>query len=100
MPIFRYHIELAVNSYPYNQKKRATKLLANCHEKLKNPENVKKLFLLLAQRRPEIKASEISKNRLGQILEHGFRVIFPETEAKPVPEKLMLTDECEVIEAK
>ena len=50
------------------------------------------------QRRAEIKASEISKNRCGQILEPGFRVIFPETDIKPAPGGLVLTDTCEVKE--
>jgi hypothetical protein len=82
---------------PEYYQDKAEKFLMYCREKLKREENVQRLFLLLAQRREEIKASEISKNRRGQILEPGFRVIFPETNADPVPGKLMLTDTCEVI---
>lgn len=84
---------------PEYHQQNGVKFLINCNEKLKNEDNVKKLFLLLVQRRAEIKASEISKNRLGQILEPGFRVIFPETDIKPIPGKLILTDTCEVKEA-
>lgn len=72
------------------------KYLESCADKLKSDLNVKNMFLLLAQRREEIKASEISKNRRGQILEPGFRVIFPETTVKSIPGKLNLTESCEV----
>jgi hypothetical protein len=82
----------------YHQEK-AEKFLMNCREKMKGEDNVGRLFLLLAQRRDEIKASEISKNRRGQILEPGFRVIFPETNIKSVPGKLMLTNTCEIKDA-
>lgn len=81
---------------PDFHRHKAINFLMNCHEKLKNEDNVKSMFILLVQRRAEIKASEISKNRRGQILEPGFRVIFPEIDSKPVPGKLVLTDECEV----
>lgn len=39
------------------------------------------LFLQLEQRRSEVFTNEISKNPLGQILEPGFKVIFPERQA-------------------
>lgn len=92
------HLTNASHTPEYHQQ-NGIKFLKNCLEKLKGEENVKKLFLLLVQRRAEIKASEISKNRRGQILEPGFRIIFPETNIKPVPGELMLTDTCEVKEA-
>lgn len=88
-----------VSHTPGYHQQNGVNFLKNCVEQLKSEENVKKLFLLLAQRRAEIKASEISKNRRGQILEPGFRVIFPEIDLKPVPGKLMLTDTCEVKES-
>jgi hypothetical protein len=89
------HLTNPAHTPAYHQQ-RAMALLMNCRDKLKNENNVDKLVTLLAQRRAEIKASEISKNRRGQILEPGFRVIFPETTLKPIPEKWMLTDTCEV----
>jgi hypothetical protein len=52
--------------------------------------------LLLAQRRNEIRASEISKNPRGQILEPGFRVIFPEPSRPVTPGSHFLTQSCEV----
>ncbi len=84
---------------PEYHKKKGIRFLKNCINQLKNEDNVKKLFLLLAQRRIEVKASEISKNPRGQILEPGFRVLFPEIEVKPVPGKLMLTSTCEIKES-
>ena len=46
----------------------------------------------------EIHASEISSNPRGQILEPGFRVIFPENKIASLPGKLMLTEECDAID--
>ncbi len=46
--------------------------------------NVDALFATLVGRREAVASSEISKNPRGQILEPGFRVIFPETPA-PIP---------------
>jgi len=43
------------------------------------------LYLVLIQRREEAKQSEISKNPRGQILEPGFRAIFPEVSVSAVP---------------
>lgn len=73
------------------------KFLLQCQEKLKNSKNVQQLVLLLLQRREEIRASEISKNKRGQILEPGFRVIFPDTGVKAIPGRLSLNDECDVV---
>ncbi|WP_298627376.1 hypothetical protein [uncultured Legionella sp.] len=84
---------------PEYHRQNEMNFLRNCVEQLKSEEQVKKLFLLLMQRREEIKASELSKNRRGQILEPGFRVIFPEIKIKPVPGQLVLTDTCEVKES-
>lgn len=44
-----------------------------------DPDKANEFYQLLLQRREQIKASEISKNPKGQILEPGFRVIFPDT---------------------
>ncbi|KTD06033.1 rod shape-determining protein MreB [Legionella gratiana] len=80
----------------YQQKAR--KFLQNCQEKLKNSKNVEMMYRLLIQRRIEISTSEISLNPLGQILEPGFRIIFPEHERIPVSRTLRLTPACDVIE--
>ncbi|MBA3660630.1 MAG: hypothetical protein H0W64_02785 [Gammaproteobacteria bacterium] len=89
------HLTNPSHTLSYQQHK-AAKFLMQCRDKLKSVANVEKMFLLLAQRREEIKSSERSKNPFGQILEPGFRVIFPETDITSVPGKLMLTDACEV----
>lgn len=56
------------------------------------------MYRLLVQRRMEVRTSEISLNPLGQILEPGFRVIFPENERIIDSRVLKLTSTCEVIE--
>ncbi|HYV04826.1 MAG TPA: hypothetical protein VFB82_09580, partial [Blastocatellia bacterium] len=56
---------------------RAASFLDRCRKNLETREAVIKLYQLLASRRAEAFASEISKNPRGQILEPGFRVIFP-----------------------
>ncbi|WP_225316693.1 hypothetical protein [Legionella longbeachae] len=80
----------------YQQKAR--KFLNNCQEKLKNSKNVEMMYRLLVQRRMEVGTSEISLNPLGQILEPGFRVIFPENEKIITSSSLKLTSACEVID--
>ncbi|AUH70647.1 hypothetical protein CAB17_00215 [Legionella sainthelensi] len=80
----------------YQQKAR--NFLNNCQEKLKNSKNVAMMYRLLVQRRMEVRTSEISLNPLGQILEPGFRVIFPENERIIDSRVLKLTSTCEVIE--
>ncbi|MCW8408392.1 hypothetical protein OQJ13_05345 [Legionella sp. PATHC035] len=77
---------------------KAKKYLQQCRLKLQNSKNVLLLYRLLAQRRAEIRASEISLNPRGQILEPGFRIIFPENKISSTPERLKLTLSCEVIE--
>lgn len=58
--------------------------------------DVGRAHALLMQRRRELAASDISKNPRGQILEPGFRVIFPESPRAPVPGELELDAECQV----
>ncbi|WP_051546300.1 hypothetical protein [Legionella lansingensis] len=82
---------------PRFYRARAQQFLENCRIKLKNPENVAELYKLLVQRRKEIRTSEISANPRGQILEPGFRVIFPESEIED-QRKLTLTLDCHVEE--
>ncbi len=58
------------------QKARA--FLRACQTQLAQTGTMKSFVRLLDQRRREVFASEISMNPRGQILEPGFRVIFPE----------------------
>ena len=51
---------------------------------------------LLAQRRAEVSASEISRNPRGHILEDPGRVVFPVTQPPPVSAALALTSACQV----
>ena len=60
-------------------------------------EGFRHLSRLLAQRRSEAFASEISKNIQGQILEPRFRVIFPKTKAAIAPGSFRLTEDCQVM---
>ena len=78
-------------------KEKTAAFLAQCQLKLRDIEQVNMMYRLLAQRRMELRASEISKNPLGQILEPGFRVIFPENEPVSFPGELKLTSTCEVV---
>ena len=55
------------------------------------------MYKLLAQRRAESFASEISKNPEGQILEPGFRVIFPKVTPAAKPGFLRLNEDCQVV---
>ena len=75
----------------YRQKR--TEYIHACQEKLKDPESAVAFVSLLNQRRKDVRNSEISKNPRGQILEPGFRVIFPEMRVK---EGVVLSEKCEL----
>ncbi|MEE8524777.1 MAG: hypothetical protein V3T72_12655, partial [Thermoanaerobaculia bacterium] len=81
-----------------HHRERAAALLGRCADQLGDESSVANLFLLLAQRRIEIAASEISQNPRGQILEPGFRVIFPRISADLTPGQLRLDEDCRVNE--
>src|SRR3990167_4536509 len=76
-------------------KRKAEIFLNQCSAKLNNRYSVEKMYRLLAQRRAEIRSSEISLNPRGKILEPGFRVIFPESAVSPIPGLLKLTSTCD-----
>ncbi|WP_165482063.1 hypothetical protein [Legionella beliardensis] len=78
----------------YQQK--AEQFLQQCQEKLTKLSHVEKMYALLAQRRLEIQASEISANPRGQILEPGFRVIFPSNNLASIPGYLEMNEQCDV----
>jgi hypothetical protein len=77
-------------------KARGEALLNACRARLGQGDS-SPYVALLAQRREEARASEISRNPRGQILEPGFRVIFPEPASRPVPGRLRLNSDCEVV---
>ena len=56
---------------------QATDVLKKCENRLRSPDGVMDFYRLLLQRRIEAFESEISKNPRGQILEPGFKVVFP-----------------------
>ena len=84
---------------PPIHQKHASEFLNKCRTKLHQSQPVINMYQLLVQRRLEIKASEISKNPRGQILEPGFRVIFPEVSHPPTPGQFHLDAECNLADA-
>jgi hypothetical protein len=81
-------------------KQRADALLRACRANLTTAEAVEGMLRLLATRRAEAFASPISSSPQGQILEPGFRVIFPTLSPPASPGRLKLTDDCKVVPAK
>ncbi|WP_394839428.1 hypothetical protein LVJ94_21310 [Pendulispora rubella] len=75
---------------------QAAAMLEACARRLQSGD-VTPYVELLAQRRAEVFANEISKNPRGQILEPGFRVIFPDVTPDPRPGARVLTRECTVV---
>src|SRR4029079_15937950 len=77
-------------------RRRAGEMLAACRAKREAPPLVASMLRLVAQRRAEVRSYEISSNPDGQILEPGFRVIFPRQAGTPAP-RLTLSDSCDVM---
>jgi hypothetical protein len=75
-------------------KTAALEFLKKCQAEAQNSQWTHRLVGILAQRRAEAFHSEISKNPLGQILEPGFRVIFPNM-SEP-SERLNLDANCDI----
>lgn len=73
---------------------KTSSFLSQCQERLKSPNGVLELVTLLGQTRAEAFASDISKNPRGQILEPGFRVIFPLFQPSPKPVAKTLDEHC------
>jgi hypothetical protein len=78
------------------QKKQAQAFLTSCQQRATDPNAVLDWLHLLAQRRVEVSASEISQNPRGHILENPGRVVFPSTQPRPVAGRLALTPACQV----
>jgi hypothetical protein len=71
--------------------------LTSCAQRASDPEAVRAWMRLLAQRRAEVGASEISKNPQGRILEDNFgRVVFPAVAPRPLPGRLAFNGSCDV----
>jgi len=86
---------------PAGHKTRAQAFVQTCRDKAGDPAKVLAWSRLLAQRRAEVSASEISMNPKGHILEDRKnpdegRVVFPVTQPKAVAGTLKLTTICEV----
>jgi hypothetical protein len=77
-------------------EKQAVAFLANCQKRAAEPATVQDWFRLLAQRRVEVEASEISQNRRGKILESPERTVFPSTQPKAAAGRLAMTQACQV----
>ncbi|MEO8256072.1 MAG: hypothetical protein ABI868_01875 [Acidobacteriota bacterium] len=73
----------------------AARFLDACGARLKAPAFVVSALRLLAQRRQEIATNEISSDPQRQILEPGFRLIFPNQSGAPSG-RLRLSETCEV----
>ena len=58
--------------------------------------NISDVYTMLMQRRNDVRASIISQNPKGQILEPGFRVIFPESPKAPRAGSLEFDTHCRV----
>lgn len=77
-------------------RQRGERFLEACRERLKTPDFVVAALKLVAQRRAEVAANEISSSR-NQILEPTFRVIFPTQTRTPAPGTLRLSESCEIV---
>ena len=75
-------------------QKQALAFLASCQQRAADPGAVVDWSRLLAQRRAEVGASEISKNPRGHILEDPGRIVFPSIQPQAVAGRLVLTPEC------
>lgn len=78
----------------------AASFLASCQQRAADPAAVLEWSRLLAQRRAEVSASEISQNPKGHILEDrqddSGRIVFPAIQPKAVAGRLALTSTCQV----
>lgn len=78
-------------------KNRINGFATKCEALLGDPTHVEDYMRLLSQRRREVFDSEISKNPRGQILEPGFRVIFPEPTPKIPSKGLHISENGEIL---
>lgn len=78
--------------------RNAQQFLKRCREKLQSKNDALKLLQYLGQVRAEARASEISQNPRGEILEPGFRVVFADFTPAPTPWRTRLDGECNVVQ--
>jgi hypothetical protein len=81
-------------------EKQANAFLAMCQQRAADAGAVLDWYRLLAQRRIEVSASEISQNPNGHILEDeprdAGRIVFPSSQPRPVVGDLQLTLACQL----
>ncbi len=77
-------------------KRQAAAFVAACAKRAGEPAAASEWFSVLAQRRIEVSASEISTNARGHILEDPERVVFPGTRPPAQAGRLSLTTACAV----
>jgi hypothetical protein len=77
-------------------QKQAAAFAAECQKRASDPAAVLEWLRLLAQRRAEVSASEISTSEQGHILEDPERIVFPTTAAPGAAGRLTLTPTCQV----
>ena len=77
-------------------KRQAAAFATACAKRAGDPAAASEWLSLLAQRRVEVSASEISSNRQGHILEDPGRVVFPATRPAAQAGRLSLTAACAV----
>ena len=77
-------------------QKQSLAFLANCKGRAADPAAVLEWSRLLAQRRAEVSASEISQDPDHHILEDTGRIVFPSAKPPAVPGRLALTTGCQV----
>ena len=82
------HDEINPERTPLYHARRAAAFITAC-----TANKLDALYGQLVQRREAVLTSQISKNPKGQILEPGFRVIFPEAD-KAFP-RMHLNERCE-----
>ena len=75
-----------------DHRARALRFLARCREAAQDPAVVAGWLALAAQRRAEAAAAPTAQSPRGNILEPGFRVIFPVDGFKPEPGGLRLDE--------
>ena len=77
-------------------QQQALAFVASCRQRAADPANVLAWVRLLAQRRVEVSASEISRNGGNHILEDPNRIVFPSTSPAASAGRLVLTTTCQV----
>jgi hypothetical protein len=77
-------------------ERHAGAFLTSCRQRAEDADAVLEWSRLLAQRRVEVTASEISQNEKGDILEGPDRIVFPSSQPKAIAGRLALTPGCQV----